>query len=79
MFRFLFYLILFYFAYQIIKFMFRVFLVKREIEKRYKQAGGSSRYSSSSSNAAPQPRIKQEDIIEADFEEIKEDKEKKAV
>ncbi|HEX2982822.1 MAG TPA: hypothetical protein VHO28_04685 [Ignavibacteriales bacterium] len=79
MFRFLFYLILFYFAYQIIKFMFRVFLVKREIEKRYKQAGRSNPYSSSSSNAAPQPRIKQEDIIEADFEEIKEDKEKKAV
>lgn len=79
MFRFIFYLVLFYFAYHIIRFMFRVFMMKREIEKRYKQANGNNAYSSSASNPAAKPRIKQEDIIEADFEEIKEDKEKKTV
>jgi hypothetical protein len=70
--KFIFWGLFFYVAFHILSFIGRVFAVKREIDKRYQ-----NRYNTAASSAPDPktPHIRQEDIIDADFVEIKEDKE----
>ena len=70
--RFIFYLILFYLVYRIIRVIFRM------INSSIKSDGKNINYTEKQKPQKNNYNIKEKDVIDADFHEIKDDEEKKS-